>query len=84
MQNQTKPVLVLVVVIIMVVMSSFTVEGGGRGILYNKDQRLHHVRKVKSVTPSARVVENHHNIPRQNYDNWGANGGDSGGDDGTG
>lgn len=67
----------------MVVMSSFTVEGGGRGI-YNKD-RLHHVQEGKSVISSARAVDNHHNIPRQNYDNWGGgNGGDGGGDNGTG
>ncbi|VVA96463.1 unnamed protein product [Arabis nemorensis] len=83
MQTQTKPVLVMVVVI-MVVMSSFTVEGGGRGI-YNKDQRLHHVQTDKSVISSARAVDNHHNIPRQNFDNWGGgNGGEGGGDNGTG
>ncbi|XP_023637740.1 uncharacterized protein LOC111830344 [Capsella rubella] len=71
------------VVVIMVVMSSFIVEGGGRGI-NTKDQRLHHVQKDKSVIPLTRGVDNHHNIPRQNYDNWGGNGGGSGGDDGTG
>ncbi|XP_006403714.2 uncharacterized protein LOC18021612 [Eutrema salsugineum] len=63
----------------MVVMNSFTVNGGGRGI-YSKDQRLHHVQKDKSVISSARGVDNHHNIPRQNYGNWGENGG---GEDGT-
>ncbi|AEE79053.1 hypothetical protein ISN45_At03g045970 [Arabidopsis thaliana x Arabidopsis arenosa] len=68
----------------MVVMSSLTVEGGGRGI-YTKDQRLHHVQKDRSAIPSTRGVDNHHNIPRQNFDNWGANGGGGGGggEDGT-
>ncbi|CAF1854625.1 hypothetical protein Bca4012_031832 [Brassica carinata] len=82
MQVQTRPVLVVVLMVIMVVMSTFNVEGGGRGI-HNQDQRLHHVGN-KSVFPSARGVDNHHNIPRQNYDNWGGKGGDAGGDDGTG
>ncbi|XP_010515814.1 PREDICTED: uncharacterized protein LOC104791588 [Camelina sativa] len=79
MQIQTRHDLVVVVLVIMVVMSSFIVEGGGRGI----DTRLHHVQKEKTVIPSARGVDNHHNIPRQNFDNWGGNGGGGGGDDGT-
>ncbi|CAA0386088.1 unnamed protein product [Arabidopsis thaliana] len=85
MQIQTRHVVVVVVLVIMVVMSSLTVEGGGRGI-YTKDQRLHHVQKDRSAIPSTRGVDNHHNIPRQNFDNWGANGGGGGGggEDGTG
>ncbi|KAL0847920.1 hypothetical protein Bca101_021167 [Brassica carinata] len=62
---------------------SFNVEGGGRGI-NSQNQRLHHVQKGTTVIPSARGVDNHHNIPRQNYDNWGGKGGEGGGDDGTG
>ncbi|CAN8279100.1 unnamed protein product [Cochlearia groenlandica] len=86
MQNQTRTVSLLVLVmVIMVFMSSFTVEGGRRGIYNNKEQRLHHVQKGTYVISSTRGVDNHHNIPRQNYDNWGNKGGDSGsGGDGTG
>uniref|UniRef100_A0A1J3I0Q9 Uncharacterized protein n=2 Tax=Noccaea caerulescens TaxID=107243 RepID=A0A1J3I0Q9_NOCCA len=86
----------MLVVVVMVVMSCFMVEGGGRGT-YGKEQRLHYVHKGKPVTSSektgtmtttlgysARGVDNHHNIPRQNYGNWAGNGGDGGGDDGTG
>jgi hypothetical protein len=45
-----------------------------------------HVQKDRSAIPSTRGVDNHHNIPRQNFDNWGANGGGGGGggEDGTG
>ncbi|CAA7019119.1 unnamed protein product [Microthlaspi erraticum] len=95
MQIQTRPVL-LVVVVVMVVMSCFMVEGGGRGI-YGKEKWLHYDHKGEFVTSSektetmtttsgysARGVDNHHNIPRQNYGNWAGNGGDGGGDDGTG
>ncbi|KAF3494707.1 hypothetical protein F2Q69_00061734 [Brassica cretica] len=67
----------------MVFMSSFNVEGGGRGI-HSQNQRLHYFQKGTTVIPSARGVDNHHNIPRQNYDNWGGKGGDGGADDGTG
>lgn len=95
MQIQARSVLV-VVVVVMVVLNCFTVEGV-RGI-YGKEQRLHFVHKGKSVASStektetmtttlgysARGVDNHHNIPRQNYGNWAGNGGDGGGDDGTG
>ncbi|CAN6904158.1 unnamed protein product [Brassica oleracea] len=84
MKIQTRPVLVVVVVVvIMVFMSSFNVEGGERGI-HSQNQRLHYFQKGTTVIPSARGVDNHHNIPRQNYDNWGGKGGDGGGDDGTG
>ncbi|KAK2658090.1 hypothetical protein Ddye_011142 [Dipteronia dyeriana] len=56
------------------------------GGIYGQEQR-HHVDKGKAVEGKSRVVypersvDNHHNIPRQNYNDWGgasSSSGDSG------
>ncbi|KAH7511255.1 hypothetical protein JRO89_XSUnG0215400 [Xanthoceras sorbifolium] len=69
---------------------------GVLGGIYGQEQRHHHVEKRKahvegkrsrSVEYPDRSTDNHHNIPRQNYNDWSAAGssGDTGdnSDDGT-
>ncbi|XWS66868.1 hypothetical protein CRYUN_Cryun05aG0237900 [Craigia yunnanensis] len=63
------------------------------GGIYGQEQR-HHVEKGKTVEGKRNTVEgsseknidNHHNIPRQKYGDWGSDSPDNGdnGDDGSG
>ncbi|XVE76168.1 hypothetical protein DITRI_Ditri12bG0151300 [Diplodiscus trichospermus] len=78
-------------------MVSSSCMGGPRramiGGIYGQEQR-HHVRKGKAVEARRNRVEdslnknidNHHNIPREKYNDWGSNSPDNGdsGDDGSG
>ncbi|KAK3226535.1 hypothetical protein Dsin_006397 [Dipteronia sinensis] len=86
-------VLLCFLVVMMVVCSSLAaadhhqqkIRRGLLGGIYGQEQR-HHVDKGKAVEgkrfrvvyPAERSVDNHHNIPRQNYNDWGGAGSSSG------
>lgn len=92
----------LLVVFLVVMMVSSGCMGGTSprramiGGIYGQEQRHDHVGKGKAsegrrnrVEDSwpAKNINNHHNIPRQKYDDWGSNSpdnGDDNGDDGSG
>ncbi|KAE8717013.1 adenosine kinase 2-like isoform X1 [Hibiscus syriacus] len=78
----------LVVVIGVLMMVSYSCMASPRRAMlcriYGQEQR-HHVGKGKAVEARTRStgeknIDNHHNIPRQKYDDWGNNSPDSGGD----
>ena len=87
----------LVLFLFVMMVSSSCIAGPWRamiGGIYGQEQR-HHVGKGKAIEgrrnrsvedSSAKNIDNHHNIPRQEYDDWGNNSPDNGdnGDDGNG
>ncbi|OMO73613.1 hypothetical protein COLO4_26987 [Corchorus olitorius] len=94
-------VLFLVVLMVIMSFTSCMEAAGGRramniGGIYGEEQR-HHVARGRAVEGRRNMVEekvsstdkeidNHHNIPRQKYDDWGGNSPDNGdsNDDGSG
>ncbi|WRX23712.1 hypothetical protein QQP08_016199 [Theobroma cacao] len=85
----------LVLFLVVMMVSSSCMAGTRRamiGGIYGQEQR-HRAGKGKAVEGRRNTVEdtdknidNHHNIPRQEYGNWGSNSPDNGGngDDGSG
>ncbi|GMJ02992.1 hypothetical protein HRI_003968400 [Hibiscus trionum] len=80
-----------VVFVVLMMVSYSCMASPRRGMLggvYGQEQR-HHVGKGKAVEAGTRNtveknVDNHHNIPRQKYDDWGNNSPDTGDNDGDG
>ena len=87
----------LVLFLVVMMVSSSCMAGPRRamiGGIYGQEEQRHHVGKGKAVEGKRNTVEgsseknidNHHNIPRQKYEDWGSNSPDNGdnGDDGSG